>query len=163
MSKVDFDLTKQMQEDLIAAYKAVSGTCWTQREAYEKMVKQPAPRYYITPKQALQVLSPMVKGDFERVNMMMPRKRRMYYSLYEVVMKLSEQRSFMGKKLYYILRYAVTQPAPEFFIGANRARQIRGWLKNGSIGPSGKVDEEKVPCYARAREKKRDKIISRRT
>lgn len=155
MSKENYDITKQMQVDLINAYKKVCGSCWSQTQAYERMVEQPAPRYYVTPKQACSVISRMMKGDFERVNMMAPTRREMYYSLFDVVIKLSEKREFIGKSLSYIMKFAVAQPAPQFFISPIRARIIRGHIRNGVFDEEGKVRDEKLPSYTRCREKKR--------
>ena len=155
MSKTDFHISRQLYADLIEAYKKVCGTCWSQQEAYEKMVKQPAPRYYLSPKQAFQVISKMVKGDFEMVNLFYPRRRRMYYSLYDTTCKLMEKPTFCGKSLWYIMQYAVLEPAPEFFIGTQRARQVRRWLKSGVITPEGTIDDTKIKCFARTREAKR--------
>ena len=42
--KNDYEITRQMHADLIKAYINVSKHCWTQHEAYERMVKEPAPR-----------------------------------------------------------------------------------------------------------------------
>lgn len=137
--KNDYDISKQFQDDLIKAYKSVAPFCWSQFEAYEKAVKQPAPRYYITPRQAAQVISPMVHGDFRRVDMMLPNKRRMYYSLFEKVVELSEKRAFIGKSLTYIMQYAVTQPAPEFFVTKYAVEQVRRYIKKGYLDDDGKV------------------------
>lgn len=119
------------------------------------MVKQPAPRYYVTPKQAYQVISPMMKGDFERVDLMAPTRRNLYYSLFEQVIRLSETREFIGKSLFYIMQYAVIQPAPEFFLSPTRARIIRYWVKSGAI-KDGRVQEDKIPSYVTSREKRRN-------
>ena len=162
MSKENYDISKQMQVDLIEAYKQVYGTCWTQRQAYERMVLQPAPRYYVTPKQACSVISHMMRGDFEFVNMMMPLRREMYYSLFDVVVKLSEKREFIGKSLSYIMKHAVAQPAPKFFISPTRARIIRGHIRNGVFDEDGKVIDEKLPSYPRDRERKRKKFLERK-
>lgn len=159
MRKENYDISRQMQHDVINAYKEVYAHCFTQREAYERTVLQPAPRYYITPKQALQVISPMMKGDFEMVNMMMPLRREMYYSLFNEVIKLSEKREFIGKSLSYVMRFAVLQPAPRFYIGWDRAKRIRIWLKKGYYDESGKVVEEKVRFYTTRRDNyKRKKL-----
>lgn len=144
------------------AYKKVCGTCWSQQEAYEKMVKQPAPRYYITAKQGYQVISKMMKGDFEMVNLYFPRRRRMYYSLFETTCKLMEKPAFYNKSLRYIMQFAVVQPAPEFFIGTQRARQIRRWLKSGTITPEGSIDDTKINCFAKIRETRRQKKEERK-
>lgn len=137
--KNDYDISKQFQDDLIKAYNQVAPHCWSQSEAYEKAVKQPAPRYYISPRQAAQVISPMVHGDFEKVNMMLPNKRRMYYSLFQKVIELSEKRCFIGKSLLYIMQYAVAQPAPEFFVTGYSVEQVRRYIKKGYLNDDGRV------------------------
>lgn len=117
----------------MAAYIDVCGSCYSQKEAYEKTAAHPAPRYYISPKQALQVISPMTKGDFELVEMMQPRRRKLYESLFKEVDKMSELREYQGKSLSYILQFAVLRPAPEFFIGWDRVKQIRLRLKKEAM------------------------------
>lgn len=153
--KKDYYISKMMQDDLIKAYNKVAPFCWSQKDAYEKTVKQPAPRYYITPKQAAQVLSPMLRGDFERVNMMQNNKRRMYYSLLEKVNELSEKRAFVGKSLRYIAEYAVIQPAPEFFMQPSNLEFIRLAIKNGRCDEEGRYIN--IPSRERSYEKMREK------
>jgi hypothetical protein len=156
--KNDYDITRHYQDDLIKAYNSVAYTCLTQLEAYKKAVKQPAPRYYVSPKQALQVISPMVKGDFERVDMMMPNRKRLYYSLFEKVVELSEKRAFIGKSLLYICQFAVASPAPEFFVSPRAIDNVRRFLKNGYFDDSGKVCVEipyRTRSYERLKEKRR--------
>jgi hypothetical protein len=162
MSKSNYDISKQMHQDLIAAYKRVCGSCWSQREAYVRMVNEPAPRYYVTPRQASQIVSQMVRGDFSRVELMMPLRREMYFSLFKVVQELSEKREFIGKSLSYIMKFAVMQPAPKFFIGPIRGMMIRGFIKNGVFDENGKVRDEKLPSYVNTREKNRIRTKERK-
>ena len=154
--KNDYDITRQFQNDLIKAYNRVAPTCLMQSQAWEKTVKQPAPRYYITAKQALQVLSPMMQGDFTHVDMMIPNKRRMYYSLYEKTIELSEKRAFVGKSLTYIVQFAVASPAPEFFITSSSFRVIRSALKNN------RYDDEGRMVNAKHRERAYEKLKMKR-
>lgn len=157
--KNDYDITKQFQDDLIKAYNQVAYSCLSQEEAYRKAVKQPAPRYYISPKQAHQVISPMLKGNFEKVNMMMPNRRRMYYSLYNKVIELSEKRAFIGKSLFYIMHFAVSSPAPEFFVSHRSIEQVRSFLKNGYYDDTGKVC---VPLSYREKAYEKQKAFRKR-
>ena len=150
--KNDYAISRQYQDDLIKAYNSVAYQCYSQDEAYKRAVKQPAPRYYVSPKQALQVISPMVRGDFEKVDMMLPNRKRMYYSLFEKVVELSEKRAFIGKSLLYICRFAVISPAPEFFISHKAIANIRGMLKNGYYDDDGKISKT-IPSRIRAYEK----------
>jgi hypothetical protein len=162
MSKVNYDISKQMQQDLIAAYKRVCGNCWSQQQAYERMVNEPAPRYYVSAKQASQNIALMVRGDFSRIEMMMPLRREMYYSLFKVVQELSEKREFIGKSLSYIMKFAVVQPAPKFFISPIRGCIIRGFIKNGVFDENGKVIDAKLPSYVNTREKNRKRTKERK-
>lgn len=137
-----------MQDDLIAAYCKASGSSWSQPDAYKKAVKMPAPRYYVTPKQAYQVIAPMMKGDFERVNLMLPNRRRMYYSLYRKCLELAERREF--KSLWSMMPTAVSSPAPEFFLSWTSLMRIRRWMKTGDINDEGRcVEPMLLKCYTR--------------
>lgn len=162
MCKTNFDISKQMQHDLVEAYKRVCGSCWSQSQAYERMVVEPAPRYYVSPRQASQIISPMVRGDFRSVNKMQPLRKAMYYSLLEVVQRLSEKREFIGKSLAYIMRFAVVEPAPRFFITPTRASIIRGFIRNGVFDENGKVIDAKLPSYARTRENNMKRFRARK-
>jgi hypothetical protein len=158
----DYSLRKQLYHDLMDAYKRVAPTCWTQGEAYERMVKEPAPRYYVTAKQAYQVIAKMVKGDFEMVNMMLPLRRRMYYSLYDEFVSLCEKPIFFNKSVWFIIQHAVARPAPQFFISPERAKHIRCWLKSGVLDDNGKIDQSRLPSYIRTREYHRKKREERK-
>lgn len=158
----DYSLRRQLYRDLIEAYKAVAPTCWTQSEAYERMVKQPAPRYYVTAKQAYQVIAKMVKGDFEMVNMMLPLRRKMYYALYDEFVSLCEKPMFYNKSVWFIMQHAVARPAAEFYISAERAKHIRCWLKRGVIDDEGRIVESRLPSYTRTREYQRNKRKERK-
>ena len=126
------------------------------------MVKLPAPRYYVTAKQAYQVIAYMAKGDFERVNMMLPLRRRMYYTLFDEFVSLCEKPSFYNKSVWFIVQHAVERPAPEFFVSAERAKHLRCWLKSGVIDDSGKVVESRLPSYERTRIYQRKKREERK-
>ena len=140
-----------MQDDLIKAYcKACPGS-WTMHDACAKAVKMPAPRFYLTAKQAYQVISPMVKGDFERVDLFNPLKRQMYYELFDIVMKMSEKREFIGKSLWHIMPFAVAQPASQFFISPHSLYCIRQDIRTGRISENGKQS----PHISRGKRKKK--------
>ena len=141
-----------MQDDLIKAYcKACDGGAWTMQDACNKAVKMPAPRFYISPKQAYLVISPMMKGDFERVDLLNPLKREMYYELFDVVTRLVEKREFIGKSLWYIMPYAVIQPASQFFISGHTLYCIRRDMKTGRINDEGR----QTPHISKGRRKKK--------
>lgn len=139
MSAKNHDIRMQMHDDLIKAYcKACAAGSWTMHDACEKAVNMPAPRFYVSAKQAYLVISPMVKGDFERVDLFDPLRRKMYYELFDVVMKLTERREFIGKSLWHIIHFAVIQPASQFFIKPHTLYVIRHYIKTGRITDEGK-------------------------
>lgn len=129
MTKINFELIERQRDDLMKAYRAIAPTCHSQQEAYEKVVKSPAPRYYVSPKQAYRKLEKMVVGDFSTVDNMKPNKRRMYYSLYDKLMEMSQKKEFLGKSLWFICQFLVSEPAPEFFIKPKNMMFIFNYCK----------------------------------
>ena len=138
MSKLNYDISKQMQDDLIKAYCKACEGAWTMQQACDRAVKMPAPRFYVSAKQAYSVISRMMKGDFEYVDLLTPLRRRMYYELFDVTVRLCEKREFIGKSLWYIMPYAVTQPASEFFVKGHTLYCIRQDIREGRIGDDGR-------------------------
>lgn len=132
MSKSNYDLTRQQHEDLLAAYREVCGSCWTQQEAWEKTAKHAAPRYYITPKAAYNKLSRMVQGDTSEIDSLSDNRRRLYYSLFEKLKDLSQRKDLIGKSLWFLCPILVMQPAPEFFIKSKTVKDI--FIKNRLYG-----------------------------
>lgn len=100
----------------MAAYRDVVSGCYSQKQAYERTVVHSAPRFYITAKQAHDVLRKMVKGDFSEVDRFYPLKKKMYYDLYNILIEMSSHREYYKKSLWYICQFLVLQPAPEFYI-----------------------------------------------
>lgn len=124
MVRRNFELTCKMREDLMKAYHEVYTKCHTQLEAYIKTVKHPAPRFYITPNRAYNMMSLMVKGDFSQVDSQDPLKRKMYYELFDKLNLLTQRQEFMGKSLWFICPFLVSQPASEFYISVNTFKEI---------------------------------------
>ena len=119
MNKVErkkTDLHIQRMYDLLDVYREVAPDCWSQGEAWMRTVKHKAPRYYITPERARNIISLMINGDMSVLDRMRPNKKRMYLSLYETMERLLQKRAYSNKPLIFVLSFAVIQPAPEFFI-----------------------------------------------
>lgn len=92
--------TDTMRSDMMKVYKEVYSSCWTQREAWEKTIHHPAPRFYISGKQAYEILRPMFfYNDFSALETMKPTRRRLYQALYQVVKEMINKREFLGKSL----------------------------------------------------------------
>jgi hypothetical protein len=97
----------------------------------------------------------MIQGDFARVDMMMPNRRRMYYSLLDKVIELSEKRAFVGKSLIYIVSFAVASPAPEFFVTHQSFRVIRSYLKNNHYDDDGRfTGQSRIQNYQKKKQKR---------
>ena len=118
---------QQMADDLMAVYREIYADCpmgTTQTEVYDRVVRHPAPRYYIDPRRAMAVISPMMRGDTSVLKSLSPLKQEMYESLAETVLRLKQRSRFWQKSLYYTLKEAVLEPAPRFYVGAKRMEQI---------------------------------------
>lgn len=116
MQRGNYKQIEEMREALMDAYRQVYRFCWTQREAWERTVKQPAPRYYVGEKQAYLVLLPMTRGERGHLEKMTPSMKRMYESLYDRVMEAAQRPEFIGKSLHYIVPHVIKEKAPEFFV-----------------------------------------------
>ena len=124
MTKKCYALTLMQRDDLMAAYKEVYRKCWSQQEAWEKTARHPAPRYYVTPKEAYEKLRKMVRGDMSVVERLGNSKRRMYLSLYDTLLRLTEKREYNTHSLWFLCPIVVSQPAPEFFMEPNTVKDI---------------------------------------
>lgn len=118
---------QQMMKDLMQVYREVVENCpmgTTQTEVYQIVVEHPAPRFYIDPKRAHKWISPMMHGDRSALEVLSPLRRQMYQDLYDKVMEMSQRKGSWKKSLYYILKEAVLEPAPRFYINTTRMGQI---------------------------------------
>lgn len=115
-----------MYDELMKVYCKVLGEydIRTQTEAFERTVRHAASRFFVEPRRAYQNIYPMLRGDYSRLEQMKPLRQEMYKALYDVVMKLSQKRQFWGKSPFYIVKFAVMEPAPRFYIGIEKMRKI---------------------------------------
>lgn len=123
MPKQNFSLTAQLREDLMDAYRDVYSRCLSQQEAWRKTATHSAPRYYVTPKCAWEKLRFMVRGDTSAVDKMERLRKQMYYDLFNKLQEMSQQKAFLGKSLWFICQFLVTQPAPQFYISTEALRK----------------------------------------
>ena len=87
----------------------------------------------------------MMKGDFSEVRKMKENKRRQYASLFNVACKLMNKRCYRKKKLFYIMQFAVLEPAPEFFVDWRSFQKIFQCVQDGHFKNSPKwYDQEKA-------------------
>ena len=116
-----------MTRDLMRVYREVYADCpmgTTQTEVYKLVVQHPAQRFYCDPRRAHEYINPMMRGDRTKLERLSPIKRQMYQDLYDVVMVLYQKKGFWGKSPYFVLKEAVLQPAPRFYIDWKRMEQI---------------------------------------
>ena len=126
MSRETTQLKEEMKRDLMRVYNEESQNYsgYLQTEVYAMTVAHPAPRFYVDARRAHQHISPLLRGDRSGLEKMKPLRREMYEALLDVVMRLSQKEKYWGKSLYYILRQAVMEPAPRFYIEVPRMGQI---------------------------------------
>ena len=126
---------EEMKRDLMKIYAEVASqySCQGQVEAYEKVVNHPAPRFYIDARRAYQNIAPLLRGDYSKLEKMNKLKQQMYRDLFEVVMRLTQKPRFWDKSPYYVVRYAVLEPAPRFYITGIRMGQIYNEYKREKL------------------------------
>ena len=123
MSKSN-EIYEMRRADIMKAYARIAPECWTQKAAWKRIAESEAPRFYVTPKQAYQVIMPMIRGDFSAVEAMSPQRQRMYRALYDIVMELASRPTNRKMSLWALMPWAVTSPAPEFYVSPYWVRQI---------------------------------------
>ena len=118
--------SKQLGDDLMAAYADVlrNYDCHTQAEAYERTVQHAAPRFYVSAEKARVYICALVRGDRSVVDALSPLRREMYLALFDVVLRLSQKRQYHRRSVYYITGFAVNEPAPRFYVGAETMRKV---------------------------------------
>lgn len=115
-----------MYDELMQVYRKVlrDYDVRTQAEAFELTVSHAASRFFVDPRRAYQNIYPMLRGDYSRFEKMKPLRQEMYRALFDVVMRLSQKRQFWGKSPYYIVKFAVNEPAPRYYIGVEKMRKV---------------------------------------
>ena len=115
-----------MYDELMKVYCKVlsESEVRTQAEAFELTVRHGASRFFVDPRRAYQNICPMLRGDYSGIERMKPLRREMYRALYDVVMRLSQKRRFWGKSAYYIVKFAVMEPAPRFYVDVEMMRKV---------------------------------------
>lgn len=114
----------EMKRDLMRVYRQVTSerSFRSQSEAYQHVVEHEAPRFYVDAKWALQRLSPMMRGDTSALEKMNPLARQMYQDLFEIVLAMKQKERYWTASLYCIVKDAVMEPAPRFYIKPDTMR-----------------------------------------
>ena len=135
---------EEMKNDLMKVFREVASqhTCHNNWEAWEMVVQHPAPRFYIDPRRAHQRLSLLLHGDTSKIDCLNPLKKEMYEALFAVVMKMWQKPAYWGKSLNYVLKFAVMEPAPRFYISTIRMGQIWREKQRQSLRKLAKTEGE---------------------
>lgn len=115
MPKNNPDVTQQKYHDILVAYNRIAPECRQQADVWKRLAEEPAPRFYISHFQAYQRMLQMYKGD-RTINNLSPYRRRLFEALYDKCLELSQKREYCKLSLYQLTSFAITQPAPSFFI-----------------------------------------------
>lgn len=124
---------EEMKNDLMRVYREVvdQHSFRTQTEAYEATVTHQAPRYYVDARWALQVIAPMTRGDRSALDRMSGLMQQMYNDLLNTVLMLKQKEKYWDSSLYELVRHAVLEPAPRFYISTDRMGQI--WREKAAV------------------------------
>lgn len=126
MGQIAYAFRVEMSRALYESYLAVfrSGECETQFEAIDRARKSPAPHFFTSAQNCAKVVAKMLKG--EPTGLKNPDKIRKFEELCARVEKYIEENPEEVAKygMPTICEEIVNQPAPEFYICHNTAKQI---------------------------------------
>jgi hypothetical protein len=126
MGQIAYAFRVEMSRALFASYLSVlrSGECETQFEAIDMARKSPAPHFFTSAQNCAKVVAKMLRG--EPTGLKNPDKIRKFEELRARLEKYMEVNPEEVEKygLPTICEEIVNQPAPEFYICHNTAKQI---------------------------------------
>ena len=120
----DPSLYQQKLEEMLRIYQLVAPDCWNQRQAYERVVKHAAPRFYILPHTLYVALYQVLNGKTKGFKFSKPVQLRMYEELLNRVIRKSQDPAYEGWSLYKLCEETILEPAPEFYCEPNTFRQM---------------------------------------
>jgi hypothetical protein len=112
----NFEFDNELCIELFKAFRKVYSTTCT--SVFEKTVKSRSPRFWVTPSRATIVVREMLRGEV--VQDMRGNKRDMYTEIFKRVKVEIEKGD--ERTLPDIVTEVVEQPAPEFYITPQNAR-----------------------------------------
>ena len=120
----DTMLRQQRDFEFFEAYREALKTnvFANQREAVDYVRKHPAPRWYVSREFCAAVLSSLLRGkDHYKMG---KSKRRMFDALLKLYQEKRQDPSFSEMKHAELCDHIISLPAPEWFIGYERADDI---------------------------------------
>lgn len=133
-----YTLRVEMISDLLDVYNEVAPDSLTPAIAYERVVKHPAKRFYITPKQVYQRVNNYIKGKTEVITSLKPIQQQQFYDLIKVMIRLQRQGCNRDKGLMHLCRLAVMEPAPRFYIKPTTFSTILSQYIQGQLDEYGR-------------------------
>lgn len=110
-------------KDLIQTYRSILHNCTGHidiKDVYEKLIRHPAKRFWVSEKRASIVVSQMLKGI--SIDYMRPERKEMYKEICNRVKQLMKRKPNLS--VYELTFEVVSQPAPSFYLTARTAQQI---------------------------------------
>lgn len=106
---------------LMREYERYIASCRYVRmsDAFNHIVNQPCPRFWVSNFRATVVIARMIKGQGKLKNMH-PAKREMYQEIFRRASAMRQK--YPEKSLYQIVSEVVQQPAPKFYLSASSAK-----------------------------------------
>lgn len=95
----------------------------THQEAIRKAVKSPTSRYWVSFYEVYREILNIVHGR-EFSKKMKPSRRKQIEDIYERYRELAAKPTFKDSSVYFIVQFAIAEPAPEFYLGYDRAQTI---------------------------------------
>lgn len=111
----DEQLYQMKTDEMMAVYREVAPECFTQKQAFNKVVKHKASRFYVLPHAVYCALKGAFYGTGE-IKTKAPSAKRMYLELYKRLLDMSRDPFHEGESLRELCSKVVLQPAPEFYI-----------------------------------------------
>ena len=92
--------------------------------AMTKRLCEPAPRFYVTPKHAAEVIYKIIAEGEKALDKYRPLRKQMYLDLYSVYNDFRQKPKFENMPVYKLAEYVVEQQAPQFYIELWTAKNI---------------------------------------
>ena len=117
------EYSRERSDDLMRAYDEYIASCGHIRmpDVYERIVKMPSRRFWVSDIRATLVVSAMMRND-ARKERMWPLRRKMYEEIYRRVTALRRERPWLTVSESCAI--VVSGPAPEFYLTPGSAKMM---------------------------------------
>lgn len=95
----------------------------TQQEAIMKVIKMPTTRYWVSLYEVYREILNIVHHRPPSPHMR-PMRRKRIEDIWKIYSELASKPTFKGCSVFFIVQFAIAEPAPEFYLSYNRALAI---------------------------------------